>query len=98
MNATMAKPIQSLRIEQRKYYTRIYLGVALLFSIHHVAEAFAADGESLEGTARFYITELGIAEILLPGTERNFATRKKAEQACIHALKGFRTDLCQLNL
>ena len=98
MSAIMAKPIQALRIEQRKYYTQIYLGETLLFSIHHVAKAYKDDGEVLEGTAKFYITELGITEILIPSTNRNFTTRKQAEKACLNALRDFRTDLGQLNL
>ena len=98
MSAITAKPIQALRIEQGKYYTQIYLGETLLFSIHHVAKAYEDDGEALKETAKFYITELGITEILIPSTKRNFTTRKQAEKACLNALRDFRTDLGQLNL
>ena len=98
MKATMAKPIQVLRIEQGKYYTQIYLGRSLFFSIHHVAEEYAASGEELNGRAKFYITELGIADILLPSTKRNYITHKTAVRTCLRALRDFRRGLCQLDL
>ena len=94
----MAKPIQALRIEQWEYYTQIYLGKTLLFSIHHVAEEYADSGEELDGKVKFHITELGLTDILLPNAKRNFKTRKMAVRACIRALKDFRADLCQLEL
>ena len=94
----VAKPIQALRIEQGTYYTQIYLGDTLLFSIHHVAREYADSGEKLEGTAKFYITESGIADILVPVNNRNFSTRKTAVKVCLGALRDFRADLCQLDL
>jgi len=94
----VSKPIQALRIEQRKYYTNIYLGETLLYAIHHVAQEYADSGEPLEGAAGFHIIDSGIVAMLLPKTKRNFDTRKTAVEVCICALRDFRTGLCQLDL
>ncbi len=95
---SVAKPIQALRIEQRKYYTKIYLGTTLLYAIHHVAKEYADSGEPLEGDGEYFITESGIADIIIPATNRNFNTLKAAVSTCISALRDFRTDICQVEL
>ncbi len=94
----VSKPIHALRIEQRKYYTNIYLGATLLYAIHHVAQEYADSGEPLEDVAEFHIINSGIVAMLLPKTKRDFDTHKTAIEACISALRDFRADLCQLDL
>lgn len=94
----VSTPIHALRIEQRKYYTNIYLGATLLYAIHHVVQEYADSGEPLEGAAAFHIINSGIVAMLLPKTKRDFDTRKMAVDACLNALRDFRTRLCQLDL
>ena len=97
MKATVAKPIQTLRIEQGEYYTQIYLDSILLFSIHHVAKEFAANSEKLIGRGKYFITEEGIMSVLLK-KRRKYYRHKTAAEACIRAIRDFRAGLCQLDL
>ena len=97
VNVSIEQPLkpENLRLQKDGNFTRIYLGKLLVFVVYHYSKERSENEEDFQLRGGYYITELGLAEVIIKQkmNNRRFVKHKAAIGFCLAALKCFRDKL-----